>query len=275
MEKSKKPQHVQINQNLGTEVTKDSEGNDIIIQHLKPFDKLVYAMMKKNMDAETNQTFVSIETIAEELNVSRNKIMRSIVKLCDCGVIKKLTQKIGRSNKYEFVKFLEGFEMFTNEFLDDMKTLSTDEKAIVVALQEHTYKDSETGDAFTTHSLESLARAINISTPTLRKTFNSLEAKGIMQSTLSRKIDTTSGTHMVLRRIDNEKIAQAVLFIGKQVVENTNDIAELKQIIQEMRLEQKKTNEEIRNLKVENDILKKRLNKNSDLPKEFDFYGTK
>lgn len=275
MEKSKKPQHVQINQNLGTEVTKDSDGNDVIVQHLKPFDKLVYAMMKKNMDAETNQTFVSIETLADELNSARGTITKSIKKLCECGVIKKLTQKVGRSNKYEFVKFLDGFEMFTNEFLDDMKTLTTDEKAILVALQEHTYKDSETGDAFTTYGIEKLARAINVSTPTLRKAFNSLEEKGVMQSTLSRRVDTNSGTHMVLRRIDNEKIAQAVLFIGKQVVENTNDIAELKQIIQEMRLEQKRTNEEIRNLKVENDILKKRLDKNIDLPKEFDFYGTK
>lgn len=271
MEKSKKPQHVQINQNLGTEVTKDSDGNDVVIQHLKPFDKLVYAMMKKSMDAETNQTFVSIETLADDLDVARKTITKSIKRLCECGVIKKLTQKVGRSNKYEFVKFLDGFEMFTNEFLEDMKTLTTDEKAILVALQEYTYKDSETGDAFTTYGIEKLARAINVSTPTLRKAFNSLEEKGVMQSTLSRKVDTTSGTHMTLRRIDNEKIAQAVLFIGKQVVENTNDIAELKQIIQEMRLEQKRTNEEIRNLRIENDILKKRLDKTAELPKEFQF----
>lgn len=269
--KNKKPQHVQITQHLGAEITQDSDGNDVVIQHLKPIDKLVYAFMKKNMDSHTNETYVSIECIADELDMSRKTITKSVKKLCECGVIKKLTQKVGRSNKYEFVKSLGGFEMFTKEFLEDMKTLTVDEKAIVLSLQEHTYKDTETGDAFTTHSLESLAKAINVSTPTLRKVFNSLENKGIMQSTLSKKVDRSSGTHMILRRIDNEKLAQAVLFIGKQVVENTNDIAELKQIIQEMRLEQKRTNEELRNIKTENEILKKRLNVCSELPKKFDF----
>lgn len=272
VKKEKTPQHVQMSKQLGAEVTKDSKGNDVVIQHLKPFDKLVYVFMKKHMDAATNQTFVSIEAIADELKVSRKTVTKSVQKLCECGVIRKLTKKIGRSNVYEFVKFLHKFEMFTNKFLDDHETLTSDEKAIIISLQEHTYQDDETGDSFTTHSLESLAKSMNISTPTLRKTFISLENKGILQSTLCNKVDRISGTHQVLRRIDNEKLAQAVLFIGKQVVENTNDIAELKELIQEMKLEQKRTNEELRNLKIENEILKKRLNKTKiETPKEYEF----
>lgn len=266
----KKPQHVQSPHQMGIEIKKDDNGKKVIIKHLKPFDKLVYALMKRSMDASSKRTFVSIETIARDLKVSRKTVTKSVQKLCDCGAIKKCTQKIGRSNQYEFPEY-KNFEMFTMEFLDDKDTLTTDEKAIVIALQEFTYKDDETGDSFTTHSLESLSRAINVSTPTLRKTFVSLEDKGILTSTISNKVDKVSGTHQVLRRIDNEKLAQAVLFIGKQVVENTNDIAELKELIKEMRLEQNKANEQIRNLQIENKILKDRLNKNPKNPETYEF----
>lgn len=267
---TKKPQHVQSPHQMGVEITKDDNGKEIVIKHLKPFDKLVYALMKRSMDASSRKTFVSIETIAKDLDVSRKTVTKSIQKLCDCGAIIKLTQKIGRSNQYEFPKH-KNFEMFTMEFLNDKETLTTDEKAIVLALQEFTYKDDITGDSFTAHNLESLSKAMNISTPTLRKTFISLEDKGILTSTISNKVDNVSGTHQILRRIDNVKLAQAVLFIGKQVVENTNDIAELKQLIQEMQVEQQRTNEDLRNLKIENNILRKRLGENVESPKEFEF----
>ena len=271
MDDLKTPQHVQVEKRLGEETKTDSDGNKIIIRHLKPFDRLVYTFMKKHMDAKTNETFAGIECIADELKVSRNKVSRSVQKLCNCGVIVKCDRKVGRANVYKFIKFIDKFEMFTNKFLEDSNTLTSDEKAVIISLQEYTYQDEETGDSYTTHSLEKLARVMNISTPTLRKTFASLENKGILQSTLSNKIDKVSGTRMTLRRIDNEKLAQAVLFIGKQVVENTNDIAELKELIKEMRLEQNKANEQIRNLQIENKILKDRLNKNPKNPETYEF----
>lgn len=265
-------QHVQIPDALGVEIKKDGD-KTTIIQHLKPFDKLVYAFMKKTMDAKTRQTFASISKISESLNVRRNTVSESVKKLCACGAIKKLSEKIGRANKYEFLPNFKGFEMFTYDFLDDNQTLTTNEKAIVLALQEFTYKDSETGDSFTAHSTEKLAQIMNVSPTTLRKTFKGLQDKGVLETTLIRKTDTTTGCNSVLKRIDNHKIAQAILFIGKQVVENTNDITELKQIIQELRLEQKKTNERLRNIEIENEILKKENQRflNNDLPTSFDF----
>lgn len=265
-------QHVQIPDALGVEVRMDGD-KTTIVQHLKPFDKLVYAFMKKTMDAKTRQTFVSISKIAEDLNVTRKTVSASIKKLCACGAIKKLSTQIGRANKYEFLPNFKGFEMFTYDFLNDNQTLTTNEKAIILALQEFTYKDSETGDSFTAHSTDNLARVMNISSDSLRKTFKSLQDKGVLETTLTRKTDATTGCNSVLKRIDNHKIAQAILFIGKQVVENTNDITELKQIIQELRLEQKKTNERLRNIEIENEILKKENQRflNNDLPTSFEF----
>lgn len=265
-------QHVQIPDALGVEVRMDGD-KTTIVQHLKPFDKLVYAFMKKTMDAKTRQTFVSISKIAEDLDVTRKTVSASIKKLCACGAIKKLSEKIGRANKYEFLPNFKGFEMFTYDFLNDNQTLTTNEKAIILALQEFTYKDSETGDSFTAHSTDNLARVMNISSDSLRKTFKSLQDKGVLETTLTRKTDATTGCNSVLKRIDNHKIAQAILFIGKQVVENTNDITELKQIIQELRLEQKKTSERLRNIEIENEILKKENQRflNNDLPTSFEF----
>lgn len=262
-------QHVQVPTMMGVKVEKDSENKPKIIVTLKPFDKLVYAFMKRSMDKDTRRTYVSIETIAQDLSVSRNTVSSSIKKLCDCGAIKKLTQKIGRSNLYEFLPN-EKFEMFTYDFLNDCDKLTTDEKAIVLSMQEYTYKDPSTGDGYTTYDISSLAKVLNISLPTLRKTFYSLESKDIMTSSLCKSIDK-NGSHKILRKIDNQQIAQAILFIGKQVVENTNDIIELKKMIQEMRIEHNKTKSELQAVKAENEVLRQHSGYKPKTKKEYSF----
>lgn len=262
-------QHVQVPTMMGVRVEKDSENNPKIVIMLKPFDKLVYAFMKRSMDKDTRRTFVSVETIAQDLNVSRNTVSSSIKKLCDCGAIKKLTQKIGRSNLYEFLPN-EKFEMFTYDFLNDCDKLTTDEKAVVLSMQEYTYKDPDTGNGYTTYDISSLAKVLNISIPTLRKTFYSLESKDIMTSSLCKSIDK-NGSHKILRRINNNQIAQAILFIGKQVVENTNDITELKKIIQEIRVELNQTKSELQAYKTENEVLKQHSGYKPVTQKEYSF----
>lgn len=267
MEENK--QHVQVPTMMGVRVEKDSEDKPKIVIMLKPFDKLVYAFMKRSMDKDTRRTYVSIETIAQDLNVSRNTVSTSVKKLCDCEAIKKLTQKVGRSNLYEFLPN-EKFEMFTYDFLNDCDKLTTDEKAIVLSMQEYTYKDPDTGDGYTAYDLSSLAKVLNISLPTLRKTFYSLESKDIMTSSLCKSIDK-NGSHKVLRRIDNQQIAQAILFIGKQVVDNTNDISELKKMIQEMQIEQNKSNARIKALEAENEVLRQHSGYKPKTRKEYSF----
>lgn len=262
-------QHVQVPTMMGVKIEKDSEDKTKIVVTLKPFDKLVYAFMKRSMDKNTKRTYVSIETIAKDLNVNRKTVNTSIKKLCDCGAIKKLTQKIGRSNLYEFLPN-EKFEMFTYDFLNDCDKLTTDEKAIVLSMQEYTYKDPDTGDGYTTCDISSLAKMLNLSLPTLRKTFYSLESKDIMTSSLCKSIDK-NGSHKILRRIDNNQIAQAILFIGKQVVENTNDITELKKAMQEMKIEQSKSNARIKALEAENEVLRQYSGYKPKTQKEYSF----
>lgn len=262
-------QHIQIPTQMGIKIEKDSNDNTKVIVMLKPFDKLVYAFMKRSMDKDTRRTFVSIETIANDLQVNRKTVQTSIKKLCDCGAIKKLTQKIGRSNLYEFLPN-EKFEMFTYDFLNDYETLSIDEKAVILSMQEYTYKDPKDGNSYTVHDISSLAKVMNISQPTLRRIFSSLESKDVMTSTLSKSVDK-NGSHKILRRIDNHQIAQAVLFIGKQVVENTNDITELKKMIQELTIEHNQTKSELQALKAENEVLKQYSGYKPKVQKEYSF----
>lgn len=89
-----KVQHIQVPHDLG--VAKEIKMN--------PTDYLIYGYMRKNMDKDTFQTFVSLRTLAELARVSINTVQSSIKKLNAAGEIKILEKKKGRSNIYEIQK---------------------------------------------------------------------------------------------------------------------------------------------------------------------------
>ncbi len=78
-----KVQHIQVPHDLG--VAKEIKMN--------PTDYLIYGYMRKNMDKDTFQTFVSLRTLAELARVSINTVQSSIKKLNAAGEIKILEKK--------------------------------------------------------------------------------------------------------------------------------------------------------------------------------------
>lgn len=122
-----KVQHIQVPHDLG--VAKEIKMN--------PTDYLIYGYMRKNMDKDTFQTFVSLRTLAELARVSINTVQSSIKKLNAAGEIKILEKKKGRSNIYEIQKSGRYFERFTYEFMDAENT-TPEEKGVLLAMQQYT-----------------------------------------------------------------------------------------------------------------------------------------
>ena len=140
---------------------------------LKPFDKLVYANLRRHMDKDTYECFPTIRRIASECGCTEKRITNSIKRLIEAGDIIKI-QRVGRSNLYKFNKLSKNFEMFTNEFLDQ-KDVTPEEKAYLIGLQSQTYKDG--GFAMTSKSNEEIAEALNMSTRSVQQYNKSLKEK--------------------------------------------------------------------------------------------------
>lgn len=98
-------QHVQIPNEL-VNLKRDKK--------LEQGDQVIFAAVKKYMNANTRECFPSITTLAKDLKCSRTKILAAIDRLCTCGLMEKKTNS-GSRNTYLIKKtdFDDYFEMFT------------------------------------------------------------------------------------------------------------------------------------------------------------------
>lgn len=199
MEEKETKQHVQVPDSV-----KETK--------LKPFDKLVYANLRKYMNKDTYECFPTVRRIAAECGCTERRVTNSINRLIEAGDIIK-TQRIGRSNVYKFNKLSKNFEMFTNEFLDQKDT-TPEEKAYLIGLQSQTYKDG--GFAMTTKSNEEIAEALNISTRSVQQYNKSLKEKQIIVEMKTAIIDA-AGYNRTVKAIDLAKVCQAVLYVNERV----------------------------------------------------------
>ena len=179
---------------------------------LKPFDKLVYANLRKYMNKDTYECFPTIRRIASECGCTEKRVTNSIERLIEAGDIEK-TKRIGRSNVYKFNKLSKNFEMFTNDFLDQKDT-TPEEKAYLIGLQSQTYKDG--GFAMTTKTNEEIADALNISARSVRKYNKSLKEKQIMVEMKTDILDA-AGYNRTVKAIDLTRVWQAVLYVNERV----------------------------------------------------------
>lgn len=213
MEKNNIPQHIQVPNDLGTEKIK-----------MNPIDYLVYGYMRKHMDKDTFQTFVSLRTLANLINVSVNTIQSSIKKLVQAGEVKILDKKKGRNNIYEIQKITKYFERFSYDFLES-RTTTPEEKGVLMAMQQYT--DTSNGSsAVTLYSTSELANKLNTSAKSLRRVFKQLEDKGIMYKGDTKIVDKITGLRKVARYVDLGLICQAILFVNKKVEEQGEIINE-------------------------------------------------
>lgn len=179
---------------------------------LKPFDKLVYANLRKYMNKDTYECFPTIRRIASECGCTEKRVTNSIERLIEAGDIEK-TKRIGRSNVYTFNKLSKNFEMFTNDFLDQKDT-TPEEKAYLIGLQSQTYKDG--GFAMTTKTNEEIADALNIDTRSVQRYNKSLKEKQILVEMKTAILDS-AGYNRTVKAIDLAKVCQAVLYVNERV----------------------------------------------------------
>lgn len=107
-------------------------------------DKVIYASIRRYMNATTRECFPALNTIAISLKCSINKVRRAIERLVDTGLIEKCSD--GRKNHYYFPEseFDKRFEMFTDEFLD--MDLPLNVKEYYMDIQQYLYgKDTGIG----------------------------------------------------------------------------------------------------------------------------------
>lgn len=208
-EKKISKQHIQVSHNLG-------ERNEEIKIKMNPTDYLVYGYLRKFMNKDTYQTFVSLRKLANLVDVSINTVQSSIKKLKESGEIKVLEEKNGRSNIYEIQKGSKYFERFTFEFLDlDDNIHKPEDNGVLLAMQQ--YSDT---------SNRELSKKLHIGTRALSSVFQRLEDRGILPTKPLTTRDSITGLNKTAKYIDLSIICQAILFINKKVDEQGEQINE-------------------------------------------------
>lgn len=202
---------------------------------LKPFDYLVYANIRRYVNKDTMTCFPSLDTIADKCGSTIPTIRQSIKRLLKEKMFEAII-RTGQSTMYKFTNLLDGFEMFTSEFLDS-EELTPEEKAYLIGLQAKSYKNNDL--AITTYSNSELSSMLNLSRKSIIKYNKSLREKEIMSELQTSVKNTETGLCKSAKVIDLNKIGQAVLFINERVDNHEERIQqlekELKMVISENR----------------------------------------
>ena len=213
---NKSKQHVQLN-----------------VQHytnLKPNDLLILANIKRYMNNKTRKCCPSIKTISEKSGFSERMVITSIHRLELALELIVHRQSQGLPNIYEFPKDSE-FEMYSFEFLDN-PNLTKDEKAYLIGFQSCAVKN-KAGFMRTTYTNEQIGKMINLSRRKITEINKSLKEKGIYAE-LSCISKDEAGLNRMMKMVDMKLIGQAIVILHERVQKNTNDIAEIKQQLDEV-----------------------------------------
>jgi len=209
-------QHVQLPNNM--------------INHngLEPKDLLIYAVIKKYMNNETKECFPSLATISEKSGYSINTIRKSISLLEKNNYIK--IRKEGRKQIYKFNSYKK-FEPFSYTFLE--YDLETNEKAYILAFQQHLIKDIK-GLGKTTYSNDVIAEKLNISPKTVARLDSSLVKKGYLNIVKTKTRDPVTGVFINEKFFHLDELGQAVIWNlqkhEEKIEKHDNEIEELKKI---------------------------------------------
>ena len=196
---------------------------------LLPQDKLIYLSIRRYMSAKTMECFPSYNELTRKTGVSSKTIKKSVDNLVREGYLE--TRKEGRKIIYKFNN-RKHFEPFSLEFLDN-QDLTFTEKSYIVASQQYMFKNESEG--IISYSNRELAKLINMPVSTISRCNRSLEEKGFLKGS------SESEKKFQLRELDQIFICK-FQEIDERVDRNSEDIRELKQEIERLRME----NEEIK-----------------------------
>lgn len=140
---------------------------------LEMSDILIYAYLKKHYNSVTKDSFPSFQCLAEESGVSKPTVIKCVERLQQAGYINIIKNK--KVNHYTFSE-INKFEIYSFDFLDD-KTISSKEKAYMICMQQHMYKNPELGIGKVTFSELDIAEMLKIDIRTLRKYESNLQQR--------------------------------------------------------------------------------------------------
>ena len=145
---------------------------------LHPKDLVIYANLVRYVDHE-NVCRPSLTTISNESGAAINTVRKCLNNLAKAGYI-DITKRNKQSNIYTILKRVEGFEMFSKEFLDN-KDLSFSEKAFLIASQQYMFLNTDASEGTIKMTSTELSDKINMPYSSLRACQRSLEKKELMQ----------------------------------------------------------------------------------------------
>lgn len=207
--------------------------------NLTPKDKLIYVAIRRYMDSNTMESYVSYSKITQDTGAATNTIKKSINNLVREGYLS--TRKSGRRIYYLFNN-KKKFEPFSYNFLDNPE-LSFTEKSYLIASQQYMFKDENPEQGKISYTNKELSQLILMPESTISKTNRSLATKGYLE-------ESTSPTKVFkLRELDQ-------MFIWKfkeqdeKIQDNTNRIVKLEKELQsfvELNKKLLEENEKLRN----------------------------
>ena len=177
-------------------------------------DKVIYASIRRYMNAKTRECFPAVGTIASALKCSTKKVQHAIERLVNAGFINKCND--GHKNHYYFPEseFDKRFEMFTDEFSD--MDLPLNVKEYYMDIQQYLYgKDTGVGKCALSNA--ELARRTGWTTISSKKYNTILIEKNLLEEEETTQKDE-AGFPVIQKRFDLQGFNQAVLWV-KQVNE--------------------------------------------------------
>jgi DNA-binding GntR family transcriptional regulator len=218
--------------------------------NIKLKDLLIYASIKKYMNKYTKEAFPSLKTLSELSGISIPTIRKSIKTLVQHRYI--IVRKEGRKNIYKFTSY-KNFEPFSYNFLEQ-ENVTTMEKSLVLGLQQLMYKDVEGYGKITIPDAD-IAKKVNTSLKTLKRTFHSLQDKGLLNIVATKIRDKETGLFVTEKIFHLNKLEQEIVFIlqnhedrimntEERTSENEKKIKILQRQVEILLRENKKLNEE-------------------------------
>lgn len=194
---------------------------DLKAQGLEMKDLVVYAYLKKHYNHVTRESFPSFSTLASESGISKPTVMKCVERLEQAGYI--TINKIKKVNHYTFSD-VNKFEIYSYDFLED-PSLSTSDKAYIICMQPHMFKDSNLGIGKITYSELDIAERLGIDLRTLRKYENHLQQgdSPIMTLVPTKKKDPVTGLAIQERVFDFDAYNNLLALKFKQIDNELQD----------------------------------------------------
>lgn len=188
---------------------------DLASKGLEMKDLVVYAYLKKHYNHITKESFPSLTTLAEESGISKPTVMKCIDRLVSAGYI--AIRKDKKVNHYTFSD-INKFEIYSFDFLED-PTLTTNDKAYIICMQPHMFKNADLGIGKVTYSELEIAQKLGIDYRTLRKYENHLQEgdRPVMTLVPTQKVDPSTGLPVEERVFDFEAYNNLVAMKFRQV----------------------------------------------------------